>query len=68
MNNQTNQRTFCPWVTPKVFADFADPRPEVKSFFDHYADWITAYLSPRITAERFTRKRKEERDSIWSTP
>ena len=40
MIHPPNQHIFCPWVTPKVFADFADPRPEVKSFFDHYADWI----------------------------
>jgi len=33
-------RIFCPWVTPKVFVDFADPRPGVRSFSDHYADWI----------------------------
>jgi hypothetical protein len=36
----TKPRIFCPWVTPKVFADFGDPRPGVRSFFDHYAEWI----------------------------
>ncbi len=30
----------CPWVNPKVFPDFAEPLPRVRSFFDHYADWF----------------------------
>ncbi len=28
------------WVTPKIFADLADPQPGVAAFFDHYADWF----------------------------
>jgi hypothetical protein len=28
----------CPWVTPKIFSDFDNPLPEVKKFFDHYAE------------------------------
>ncbi|WP_067195331.1 hypothetical protein [Microbacterium sp. XT11] len=28
------------WVTPKIFADLADPAPGVAAFFDHYADWF----------------------------
>lgn len=26
----------CPWLTPKIFADFENPLPEAKKFFDHY--------------------------------
>lgn len=33
---------FCPWVTPKIFADITDPMPGVKAFFDHYKDYISA--------------------------
>jgi hypothetical protein len=28
----------CPWVTPKIFPDFSNPEPRVKSFFDTYAE------------------------------
>ncbi len=28
----------CPWVTPKIFPDFANPEPRVKAFFDAYAE------------------------------
>lgn len=30
----------CPWVTPKVFPNFEDPAPRVRSFFDHYESWF----------------------------
>ena len=33
-------KTFCPWVTPKIFDRLTEPRPGVESFFDHYAAWI----------------------------
>jgi hypothetical protein len=33
-------RIFCPWLTPKIFPRFDDPRPRVREFFDHYREWI----------------------------
>ncbi|WP_326731749.1 hypothetical protein [Streptomyces phaeochromogenes] len=31
----------CLWLTPKIFPDFSDPLPQVREFFDHYAEWTT---------------------------